>query len=405
MDLKYKRMSDETVDEYIYRICRNKDVNKYDLTWKQVGNILNEQLEEEYTESKYRKEYQAMQRGMSLVIEKNATTKEDVEELRLLKMEIKIETKKKQTEAIYENRILREHGREEMLKQRVVDAIENADKIPLPEFKPLMKKKGNSEYLLGISDVHAYKMFKSLKNEYSKEILETRMANLKEEIIKVIESENISKLTILNGGDSIEGLLRSNGSLSALELGIVDTIVIYRRFMAKWLEDLSKFVKIDYIHLTSSNHSEIRLLNMRAGQNPIEDLEKDIANYIKDITDNNSRINVIIPKNSYFDFKIAGYNFIAHHGHQISSVKKFINFMTRTNRIFYDYGIFGHLHNESITTLDEGLTNDCEILRLPSVMGSDKFADKIMAGSKASSVMFRFTEGKGRDREYKFILN
>ena len=30
-------MSDETESAYIYRMCRNKDVNIYDLTWGQVG--------------------------------------------------------------------------------------------------------------------------------------------------------------------------------------------------------------------------------------------------------------------------------------------------------------------------------------------------------------------------------
>ena len=66
-ETKLKRMSDETVDEYIYRVCRNKDIGMYDVTWQDVGNILNSELELEYTESKYRKEYQAMQRGIDMI--------------------------------------------------------------------------------------------------------------------------------------------------------------------------------------------------------------------------------------------------------------------------------------------------------------------------------------------------
>lgn len=401
----YKRMSDESESQYIYRMCRNKDIGKYELTWEDLGKVLNKNLDSEYTESKYRKEYQAMQRGIDLVSDKMAKAEDVIEKMNITKTELEMKIKEVQTETIYKNRILREHSREEMLKNRVINAMNNVDKMPLPKFESIKTESGKHKYLLGISDVHSYKIFKSLKNEYSKEILEQRMAHLLSELIETVRDENISELTIVNGGDNLEGLLRSNGSLSALELGVVDTVVEYRRFIAKWITDLSKYVKIKYIHLTSANHTEVRLLNMRAGQNPIEDLEKDLANYIKDITENNERIEVIIPETSAYTFELCGYNFIAHHGHMIKSVKAFMNYMTRTKRVFYDYGVFGHLHTESIGTLDEGETNDCEILRLPSVMGSDKYADTIMKGSKASAVMFRFTENKGRDREYKFLLN
>ncbi len=406
METKYKRLNDESSDKYIYRMCRNKDIGKYDLTWKQVGDILNEQLEEEFTESKYRKEYQAMQRGMDLVVKENVTVDEQIEEFRLAKMEAELATKEKQTETVYYNRVFREHGREQMLKKRVVTAIENADKLPLPVFIPLRENKGRkSEFLLGVSDVHAYKKFISLTNEYSKEILEDRMANLLLEVKEIVVEQNIEEITVLNGGDSLEGLLRVS-ALGMLELGVIDTVVEFRRFMASWLKDLSAFVKVKYIHLISANHSETRPLNTRAGQMPGEDFEKDIANYIQDILSENKRIEVIVPELGFHEWSMSGYEFIGHHGHGLSSnPEKFIDKMSRKRRKFYDYGIFGHLHTESIKTIDEGLTNDCEILRLPSIVGSCTFADSILKGSKASAVMFRFTENKGRDREYKFILN
>jgi len=400
---EYKRMSDETEDNYIYRLCRNKDLDIYNLTWKETGDILNQELEEEYTESKYRKEYQAMQRGINIVTDRNLDSDGQLDEMRLLKMELEMQRKKVQTESVYYNRILREHTREEMLFERVEDAIAKVE-LDIPKFQPLQIQKGNEEWLLGFSDVHAYKHFKSITNKYSGAILENRLNKLMSEIIQSIETNGIKKLTILNGGDSLEGMLR-NSALQSLELGVVETVVKYQRWLLEWLNELSKYVEIKYIHLISSNHSEIRPLNSRAGQFPKEDMEIIIANYISDMCKNNPRIEIVVPDDSFILFKLAGYNLIAHHGHGIKDRRKYIERMSRKLRVFMDYGIFGHLHHGEIKTIDEGATNDCEIIGLPSIIGSDGFADSILEGSKSSAVLFKFEEGKGRIQENKFILN
>lgn len=402
-DIKYKRMSDETEDQYIYRICRNKDMNIYDLTWKDIGDILNQELDEEYTESKYRKEYQAMQRGIDMITTSNAETDDQLDEMRLLKMELEMERKKVQTESVYYNRILREHSREEMLFERVSDAIKKVE-LDVPEFKPLKLQKNNEEWLLGFSDIHAYKYFESITNKYNKEILERRMNQLMAEIIESIDVNNIRKLTILNGGDSFEGILRSS-ALQSLELGVIETVVEFQRWLLEWLNQLSKYVEIKYIHLISANHSETRPLGTRAGQFPKEDLEIVVANYIYDMCKDNPRIEVIVPNEAFALFDIAGYKVIAHHGHGIRDKRKYIERMSRKLREFIDYGFFAHLHHGEIKTIDEGLDNDCEIIGLPSIIGTDGFADNLLEGAKPSAVLFRFEEGKGRNQENKFILN
>lgn len=405
-EIKYKRMSDEKREDYIWRICSNKDNGLYELKWEDVKEILNSELGETYGESKWRKAYQHERRGYERAVEKNTDTQSELEELRLTKIEVDMASKKKQTEAIYTNRILREHAREEMLKDRVVSAISNAEKIPLPEFNPLeISNVGGKEYLLGITDIHAYKMFKSITNEYSKEILEDRMTELFDDVVLLVKQEQIETLVILNGGDNFEGLLR-NSALAMLELGVIDTVVEFRRFIAKWLSDLSAYVKIKYIHLTSANHGEVRLLNMRAGQMPQEDFEKDIANYIQDILSENDRIEVIVPKTQYYHLKIAGQDVLCHHGHGIGNPKVYLDSMSRKLKVWFTSLIVGHLHSEKIETFYEDIDGgDIELLRLPSIVGSCTFSDKINKGAKSSAIIFRFDENKGRDREYKFVLN
>lgn len=405
LETKFKRMSDESVDSYIYRICRNKEIGLYDLTWQQVAEILNSELNYEFTESKYRKEYQAMQRGIDMINSQKAETEDLIEELRKAKIELALEKKKVQTENIYTNRMLREHGREELLKEKVVNAIQNADKIPLPEFKPLQKSTNDKvQYVLGFSDVHAYKIFKSLTNEYSKAILEQRMAKLLKEVVEEIENNNIENLIVLNGGDDLEGILRAS-ALSILELGVQDTVIEYRRFMAKWLSDLSKHVKVKYIQVISSNHTEHRPLNTRAGQFPKEDFEKDIATYIQDILSENDRIEVIVPETAHYHLNILGQDILIHHGHGIGNPKEYLDSMSRKLKVWFSSLILGHLHTEEIKSFYEDIDGgDVEMIRLPSVVGSCDYSDKINKGSKPAAIMLRYKEGKGRDREYKFIL-
>ena len=397
-------MTDESTEEYIYRLCRNKDIGIYNLTWDEVGEVLNRELDLNYTESKYRKEYQSMQRGIDMMMNKKANLKNQMEEMKLLKLELEMERKKKQSESVYYNRLLREHSREEMLYDRVVDAIKQVE-TTIPKFEPLHTQKTNEEWLLGIADIHAYKYFESITNKYNKEILENRLNKLLGEIVYQIKINNIGKLTILNCADSLEGMIRKS-QLQALELGLIESVVEFQRWLLEWLNQLSKYVEIRYIHLISSNHTEIRPFNTRAGQFPKEDLEIVIANYIKDMCKNNERIQVVVPEYDFALFDIAGYKAIANHGHKVRrNMRRYIERMSRKLRIFIDYGFFAHFHNETIQTIDEGIDNDCEIIRIPSIIGTDNFADGILEGAKSSALLLKFEEGKGRTQENKFILN
>ena len=53
------RLEGECDEEVIYRICQSKDEIG---TWTDVANVLNDILGFEYTESKYRKQYQAFEK-------------------------------------------------------------------------------------------------------------------------------------------------------------------------------------------------------------------------------------------------------------------------------------------------------------------------------------------------------
>jgi hypothetical protein len=393
-------MSDESFDDYYWRICTNK--TKYDLNWEEIGLILNNESGKEYTSSKWRKNYQMMVKGYTKAIEKNTNAQQELEELEQARIELELEKKKIQTENIYKNRILRTNARVDLMYEKVADAIEKAE-LNVPEFNALNPVNIDSQWILGFSDIHAFKEFACETNQYSKEILKERMGKLLNRTISIINKENISELIIINGGDNLEGLIRKS-QLMALEMSVIDSLLEIQRLLLEWLTQLSKHCKVKYLHITSANHSETRPIGSQAGEFPAEDLEKVIANYLKDMTRNNERIEVIVPKDTYYILEILDFKAIVAHGHGIKSQEQWIKDKVMRLRTFIDFGIFGHTHHESIKTIGENGDIDYEILRLPSIVGTDKYAESILKGSKSAGVMFKFERGIGRTEEKKIIL-
>jgi hypothetical protein len=83
------------------------------------------------------------------------------------------------------------------------------------------------------------------------------MSKLLSDTIKVIKKENLDELTVLNGADSVEGMALRVSQLTALQYGFIDQVIKYARYKVEWLKELSKHVKVKYIHIPSANHTEL----------------------------------------------------------------------------------------------------------------------------------------------------
>src|SRR5690606_30434328 len=94
------------------------------------------------------------------------------------------------------------------------------------------------------------------------------------------KKEDIDSITVLNLGDSTDGLLRFS-QMKFLQLGIADQVMGFGEFMSEWLNKLSEYAKVDYYSLTA-NHTEIRPLNSQRGDFPEENVERLITWFIKE---------------------------------------------------------------------------------------------------------------------------
>lgn len=305
------------------------------------------------------------------------------------------------TTKIEYNKWLREETRLEMLFDNIKESI---IKIEVPNFKPIPLNNGRKEGLLGISDFHFGKLFTSISNKYSEDIFYERMNKLATEVIELCKENNIYHLHVLNCGDDVEGMTLRISQLASLQFGFSDQVIKLARYMAKFLNKLSEDLEITYHHVLNGNHSEIRAFNDKTFT--FENMERIIITYIHDVLEDNKRIHIPIYNGKYANFKIFDYNIYAQHGQKIKNPRKVIADISQQHRTWFDVAYFGHLHHDSQMTTNEAPTHDCEVVYIPSIMGSDEYCDdNLFGGAKASAKLDIYEEGKCRKGSFKIILN
>lgn len=397
--MDYKRKENETVTELVNRICSIKDSIG---TWDDVRDILNKLTGTSHGESYWRKGFIS---GMvfpdsDYYYEEKETVNEDVKHQL---EEIRKERKKLQTLNIERNRIDRCEARQELYYEYIGSVVES---LPLSEFEelPCITNKF-MDYVIAISDVHYGASFTSLNNSYSPIIAEERFQTLANEIIDFVTTKNINRIHIAMLGDCIQGMLRKS-DLKLNDSSVVKATVEISRIIAQFLNQISKYVKIEYYHVPTSNHSQMRPLGSKASELADEDLEYVISNYISDLVKNNERINVHLTDTQQGLFiDVDGMKIYAMHGHQIKNVETAIDNLSNVLGAKLDYLILGHFHNDKIVSVGEREGRNIECLVAPSFIGSDPYSDSIMKGSKASVNIYGFEYYFGHIETYKIILN
>jgi hypothetical protein len=261
-------------------------------------------------------------------------------------------------------------------------------------------------------ETHGKEYFFISKDEFSSKIGENGFLEYSEHFENFygtpkdfVLEKGLSEITVLSLGDMIQGMLRTS-DLKLNEKDVVDAFVIAERLLAGFLNSLSKYCKVKFIQVCYSNHEQPRYLGTKANELAGEDMGKILFAYLQDVLALNERVEIIgDTEKDYYEFKIFDFECFAEHGHQIKSIADANKNLTNRHRKFYDYVFLAHSHSTKEFITAEGLHHDVETLVLPSLIGSDPYADKLMVGSKAAIKIFGFDKKYGHTESYKFILN
>lgn len=93
----YKRFENETDEELIYRICKEKDKIG---SWQNVADVINELTGNDYGESTYRKKYQAFKKMLDANQSKFVDSDAQLKEIEIQKRKLEKERKKLQSEKL-----------------------------------------------------------------------------------------------------------------------------------------------------------------------------------------------------------------------------------------------------------------------------------------------------------------
>ena len=188
VDIKYKRMSDEDYDNFWWRICSNKDLGIYNLTWEEVSEVLNQELAENFTSSKWRKNYQMMKKGFDKAKNQNLENEEMVHDIELKKLELQEEKIKLSSLRNDLNKTVRNTARFEQWIEEVKQAISEVT-VDIPEYKGIDNENYEKDYLLTIADIHTGKKGEALNNYYDLNVLQNRMWKIRDEVVELIKDK------------------------------------------------------------------------------------------------------------------------------------------------------------------------------------------------------------------------
>ena len=401
--MSHKKLDGETFTDYHIRLFENKE--QYDLTPDDIADLLNAEYGSDYSESKWRKDYASYVRWRDYVLTKEAPD-EQLDKLTIKKLELQKERNKLSAEKNELNKWIREQARTENVYEKIEQAIGKLEPIKLPNIK-VTETNNKRTAIIDIADSHfgrqgTIKGFHGeVIAEYSVEIFKARMWELLERVVKIINKEDLTHVTVLNLGDSTDGLLRFS-QLQFLQLGIADQTMQFAEFMAQWLNKLSEYVTIDYRSVLG-NHTETRPLNSQRGDFQNENVERLIVWYIKTRLQGNSKVQIHDAETIIY-FDAMGTKILATHGQDERNLENSIKDYMMIYQVPVHMLKTGHLHHHNNKTIGMNGLQNIEFIQSPAICGIDEYSMKLKKTANAGSLVTIIEADYGKSCTYDIRL-
>lgn len=404
-------LPNETEDQCLWRIGKAKDAGTLTENWPEIAAFLNKTFREDetqyYDSSAYRKKYRNFVTAYEGIFSKERFTDEQILTYEEQKRELEKAKIKLRTEKLEYNKWLREEARDELICERIVEAIRELPPLEVPEILPAhiaSRIHNDREGCLIFADPHygvdlkITGLFGEIINEYSPEIFEQRMWDLLTQVIDICQKEGFTSLNVYDLGDEVDGILRVS-QLWKLRYGVIESTVRYGRFITEWLNELSKHVYIKYQMVKDSNHCQLRLLNQPKGTFKDENMAYIIAEKIMDRLGENPNFEFIQNPTGYVFDNILGYNVLGIHG-EGKGLESAIKDFSKTYGVEISFLVGGHKHHQNSSNI--GIRSD--VISVPSVIGVDDYSLSLHKTSDPGATLFVLEAGKGKTMEYNIKL-
>lgn len=307
-----------------------------------------------------------------------------------------------QTEKLEYNRWLREEARDELITEKICNAVSSLPPLDIPQH--IYPAHNTRSYVLAFGDEHygvefeLKGLFGDILNAYSPEIFEKRMWDLFDQTIEIIKKEDIDVLNVFSMGDFGDGILRAS-QLMKLKYGVVDGTIKYADFISNWLNELTKYVRVKY-QSTNGNHTELRMIGQPKGTFAEDNMGKVVVEFIKTRLKDNPNFTYVENPTGYVYEELVGCPVLGIHG-EVRNMANAIKEFSSIYGIQIQYLLAGHLHHNK--TEEVGINQ--EVINIGSIIGIDDYSLSLRKTSNASAKLLVFEQGKGKICEHTFKLN
>ena len=398
------RQPNETPKAYRIRLYKNKDL--YGLNNVEIGKLCNEAFGVEWDESAHRKKTQNYLKGYNDAKAELGNADQQlqnmIDENKKLIKEVKKEKVTLQTEKLEYARWIREEARDELITEKICNAISTLPPLDIPEH--IIPTHNTKAYALVYGDEHfgvefeLKGLFGDVINAYSPEIFEERMWDLFNQTIEIVQKEKIDTLNVFSMGDYMDGTLRVS-QLMKLRYGVVDGTIKYADFISNWLNELTKYVRVKY-QSTNGNHSELRMLGQPKGTFTEDNMGKVVSEYIKTRLKDNPNFTYIENPTGYIYAQLATHTILGIHG-EVKNMDSAIKEFSSIYGVPIQYLLAGHLHHNKV----EEVGVNQEVINVGSIIGIDNYSLSLRKTSNASAKLLVFEQIKGKICEYTLKLN
>lgn len=389
-DIDYKRLDEETEDDYTLRICALKEIKN--LYWDEIAQIINKNLDQNYTESRYRKMYSAYKKGKADAVKEEEIP--EISEYMQKKIELQKERVKISDERIQTNAYIRQLAREETIKEIASKCAQEMNSKKLLEAPKELCVSGKNAAILQLSDIHYGLVVDNYWNKYSPDIAKNKISQLRDKVIQYCKFNDVSDLYITELGDAIAGRIHETIKYQS-RFDVITQIMQISEIIAEMITDLSKHFRIHY-YCCLDNHSRLEP-NKKAALD-LESLARIIPWYLKERVGAFIEINDNKYGEDIITFKCKGFNIAGCHGDKDSPIKVVDNLsmMTREN---FDMVLTAHLHHFSA---DE--KNQILVISNPSILSTDDYSKNLRLSSKSAQNLIIVSDENVMECLYRIVL-
>lgn len=332
------RKPNESLEDYHIRLFENKE--EYEIDKFQITDLLNKEADEEYSESKWRKDYAQYLKWKDYILSKNLDG-EILDKYEKIRIEAEKEKIRRNDQRREYNKYIRNQARFEGLRDDIIRVIEEINiKKPLV-FNDNPTCDSEREGLVLFSDWHYGMVIDNSINKFNKEVFDERVTKLVNRTIEHGIRNEISTLHVANLGDLVGGLIHVSTRVEANE-----DVIGQIKYVAETLSEvLSKFAntfnKIEFYNICG-NHGRT-IANKNDGSIK-ENFEYLLLWYLQARLSGFNNITFTDEKDGYIVTKIKNKDVVFVHGHydkpevSVTKIPQLIGLVP-------DYIFSGHIHH------------------------------------------------------------